>query len=39
MATILLRGATESTAPEPGSIALLGLGLMSLAGLRRRKSQ
>lgn len=25
--------------PEPGSIALLGLGLMSLVGLRRRKSK
>lgn len=25
--------------PEPGSIALFGLGLMSLAGLRRRKSR
>ena len=25
--------------PEPGSMALVGLGLLSLAGLRRRKQQ
>lgn len=29
----------ESYIPEPGSMALVGLGLMGLAGLRRRKQQ
>lgn len=30
------RGEMSGEAPEPGSIALIGLGLLGLAGMRRR---
>jgi len=36
--TVLAAGEADGAAPEPGSIAMIGLGLAALASLRRRKN-